>query len=150
MQRVRAAVRENRLSDPARIGPDEYARRLATGASSRGWVAELPESGIAGFSFVDAADGNVWALFVAPEAERRGIGRALHDAAMRWLFDAGCRVAWLSTAPGTRALGFYRAAGWRVIGPAGAELRLELEAVTWRSGQEPPRPGSSGTHSAGT
>jgi GNAT superfamily N-acetyltransferase len=134
MQRVRTAVRENRLSDPARIGPEEYARRLAPGVSSRGWVADVPGSGVVGFSFVDAVDGNVWALFVAPEAERRGIGRALHDVAMRWLFDTGCPVAWLTTAPGTRALGFYQAAGWRVIGLAGGELRLELEETAWRRG----------------
>lgn len=137
MQRIRAAVRENRLSDPARIGPEEYARRLAPGASSRGWVADVPGSGVVGFAFVDALDGNVWALFVAPEAERRGVGHALHDVALTWLFDAGFPVAWLTTAPGTRALGFYQAAGWRVIGPVGGEVRLELEGAVWRRSDRP-------------
>jgi GNAT superfamily N-acetyltransferase len=137
MQRVRAAVRENRLSNPARIGPEEYARRLVPGVSSRGWVADVAGSGVVGFSFVDAADGNVWALFVDPAAERRGLGRALHDAALQWLFEEGCRVAWLTTAPGTRALGFYQAAGWRVIGPESGQLRLELAEADWRRRDAP-------------
>jgi GNAT superfamily N-acetyltransferase len=53
---------------------------------------------------------------VAPGHERRGIGRALFEKALEVLRQDGHRTAWLTTEPGSRAEGFYRAAGWKVIG----------------------------------
>jgi GNAT superfamily N-acetyltransferase len=132
MHRVRMSVRENRLDDPALIQPRDYQAMLAE--RGRGWVAEL-EGRIAGFAVADASRCNVWALFVEPAAEGRGIGRALHDAMMEWFFaSAGVAQVWLGTEPGTRAAGFYAAAGWRYAGlDANGEARYEMSRGQWRS-----------------
>jgi GNAT superfamily N-acetyltransferase len=142
MHKVRLAVRENRLSRPDRVTPGDYEARIRT--SARAFVCEVPEAVwdavettaaretmrrvIVGFAIVDAADRNVWALFVDPAHEHRGIGRALHDRALAWLASQVTGTAWLTTGPGTRAAGFYAAAGWREVGvTADGELRFERE-----------------------
>jgi GNAT superfamily N-acetyltransferase len=109
---IRFAVHENKLSDPSFVTQEDVV-----------WFIENPgiwvwdEGGhVIGFSAGDPRDGSVWALFVDPAHERRGIGRALFHAALGTLRDAGHRSATLPTEPGTRAERFYRAAGWTVIG----------------------------------
>ena len=127
MHKVRMSVNENRLSDPARIGAEDY-RALLEGAG-RGWVFEI-EGAIVGFAIGDHGQRNIWALFVAPGYEGRGIGRALHERMVRWLFEQGGDALWLTTEAGSRAERFYRAAGWEPRGEApGGELRFELQAV---------------------
>jgi GNAT superfamily N-acetyltransferase len=114
MHRARLAVRENRLRNSV-ITEDHYAPALET--TGRGWVAE-DDGQVVGFAIGNGETGNIWALFVDPEHERRGHGRALHDAMIEWLFSRGLRHLWLGTDPDTRAERFYRAAGWRCTGTA--------------------------------
>jgi GNAT superfamily N-acetyltransferase len=122
MQRVRGAVRENRLTTIV-LGADAY--REAIGDRGRGWVA-LDGSQVVGFAVGFRDDGNLWALFVDPDYERRGLGRRLLDAVVGELRAQGVRRMWLTTDPGTRAEGFYRAAGWEVCGVEdNGELRFE-------------------------
>ncbi|MFG1945985.1 GNAT family N-acetyltransferase [Nonomuraea sp. NPDC048826] len=59
-------------------------------------------------------------LFVAPAAQRRGIGRRLLEAAV-----AGWPRAWLLTSPRAPAARFYRALGWVRAG-ALPERALEM------------------------
>ena len=81
------------------------------------WVWE--EGGrVLGFSAVDTRDGSVWALFVDPAAEGRGIGRALLPPALDDLRGAGWGEARLTTQPGSRAERFYRRDGWIASGTA--------------------------------
>jgi hypothetical protein len=138
MQRVRTAVRENRLSDPARIGSEEYARRLAPGASSRGWVADMPGCGVVGFAFVDALDGNVWALFVAAggRAARSRTCAPRRRPNLAFSMQA-VQVAWLTTAPGTRASVSIKRLAGALIGPVNGEVRLELEGALWCTRDRP-------------
>jgi ribosomal protein S18 acetylase RimI-like enzyme len=130
MHRIRVAVRENRLVS-VQLSHADYARRIASS-----WVATR-DARIVGFAVadVDGASANIWALFVDPAHERTGVGRALHDAMLSAVFAAGVTHAWLTTAPTTRAAGFYRAAGWIEIGvePSG-ELRFELRR-SFRAGE---------------
>jgi GNAT superfamily N-acetyltransferase len=130
MHGVRTSVRENRLGDPAWIQPHDYEAMLVE--RGRGWVAEA-EGRIVGFAVADASRMNVWALFVDPAAEGRGVGRRLHDAMMEWFFaDAGAERVWLSTDPGTRAERFYQAASWRPAGPEpNGEARYEMSRGQW-------------------
>jgi len=124
MHRVRMAVRENVLTDPARIQPGDYAALLS--GSGRGWVAE-DDGNLVGFGIADGATRNVWALFVHPDFAGRGIGRRLHDELLDWLFSLSGAPAWLTTEPGTRAERFYRVAGWQDAGrEPGGDLRLEF------------------------
>ena len=99
-----------------------------TTETGRGWVA-VRDRTIVGFAVVNARTGNLWALFVDPRHEARGIGRRLHDEALAWLFAQGAAAAWLTTEPDTRASRFYERAGWRATSttPAG-ERRYELDA----------------------
>lgn len=109
---IRMGVKENILRDPNRVTIDDYIWfRDNPGV----WVWE--ENGdILGFSAADTRDGSIWALFVDPKHERRGIGRPLFEKALDVLRQDGHRTAWLTTDPGSRAEGFYRAAGWTAIG----------------------------------
>ena len=112
IQEIRLAVHENRLSDPTSVTFEDCVWFVENPGM---WVWE--EGGrIKGFSAADTRDGSVWALFVDPNYERRGIGRALFEAALATLRAAGYRGATLTTDPGTRAEQFYRAAGWTVVG----------------------------------
>jgi GNAT superfamily N-acetyltransferase len=124
MHELRLRVAENRLSDPERVTEASYAAYLAQGAA---WVAET-EQGLAGFAILDVAAARVWALFVAPEAEGKGIGRALHARLLESAVEKGLRRLSLTTAPGTRAERFYVEAGWARTGWTGAgELSFEKD-----------------------
>lgn len=125
MHRVRVAVRENRLTDPNRITSHDYLAAIES--LGRGWVAET-DGEIVAFA-VGYADGNIWALFVHPDHEGRGHGRALHSQMVNWLWSLGLKRLWLSTAPGSRAERFYQSLGWRPHGTvAGGDVQLELDA----------------------
>jgi|SRR5271163_3936542 len=109
---IRDSVRENRLSDPALVTPEQIAWFLENGPI---WVWEEEDSMVTGFSAGDPRNGWVWALFVAPGHEGKGIGRALLKATCDTLRAAGHTAAMLSTEPGTRAERHYRADGWTAI-----------------------------------
>jgi GNAT superfamily N-acetyltransferase len=121
---LRLVVRENRLSDPSWL-TDELTMR-AISEDGCGWVWE--EGGrILGFCITRDVDASIWALFVDPEAEGRGIGRSLLAPATERLRALGHQVAQLTTDPGTRAERFYLAQGWHLVGPAErGEVRLAI------------------------
>ena len=123
MQRIRASVRENRLVST--VISDEDVR-TAIEDTGYGWVIE-EDGAVVAFAVGDVRTGNVWALFVHPDHERRGYGRRLHDAMVDRLFELGLDRLWLTTEPGTRAQRFYEAAGWRQTGTTEqGELEYEL------------------------
>jgi GNAT superfamily N-acetyltransferase len=123
MHRVRQAVRENRLSDPQQISEASYLPYIAAGGI---WVAET-DAGVVGFAAVDAAGRSIWALFIDPEVEGAGIGRALHHRMLKWAQEQGMDGLTLVTEKGTRAARFYRRAGWAENGTtADGEQRFEL------------------------
>ena len=93
--------------------PADYARYLAVPGA--GWVAEL-EGRVAGFGIADPASRSLWALFVDPQCEGRGVGRALLSRLIGGLFESSREPINLSTAPGTRAERLYLAAGWKKVG----------------------------------
>jgi ribosomal protein S18 acetylase RimI-like enzyme len=109
---IRHAVRENRLSDPNSVTPADCAAFIDR---SEIWVW-VEEGLILGFAAGDLRDGWIWALFVAPGHEGRGIGRTLLRLACETLRNSGYSVATLSTDKGTRAERFYRADGWTETG----------------------------------
>ena len=122
IQRVRHAVRENRLISTT-ISDDDV--REAIEQTGRGWVIESKGEVVA-FAIGNAATGNIWALFVHPDHERQGYGRRLHDTMVGWLWSQGAARLWLTTEPGTRAQAFYESAGWEFKGSTDhGELRYE-------------------------
>ncbi|MEW5851842.1 MAG: GNAT family N-acetyltransferase [Myxococcota bacterium] len=129
MHQIRLAVRENRLSDPRRVQPKDYQPFLRD--DGRTWVVRS-RGRIVGFAAVDVRRANVWALFVDPDHEGRGVGRLLHDTMMAWFFGHAHPEVWLSTEPGTRAERFYCAAGWRRTGQAShGDVRFEMTRAEW-------------------
>jgi GNAT superfamily N-acetyltransferase len=133
---VRTSVRENHL-DLGRLAergvtPKTIAGMLTDG-DARAWVTE-EDGDVVAFCIADARTGTVFALFVRPDAERRGNGRALLAAAERWLFDAGWETIWLQTGrdPHIRAHRLYRAAGWQLVGEADHDdVRYEKRRDAW-------------------
>ena len=109
MSTIRLAVTENVLSHPGRITTQMYEDYLAL--LGRGWVAEI-DGVVAGFSYANKTDGSIWALFIAPEHEGRGLARRLLELAVRWLFAQGLEAVHLSTGTDTRADRFYALQGW--------------------------------------
>lgn len=113
MQEIRRSVFENKLSDPKKIKDEDYIPFLEQAGC--GWIAES-EGEIVGFTIIDLINQNVWALFVKPEFENRGIGTKLHDTMLNWCFSKGMNYIWLSTEKNTRAENFYRHKGWQPSG----------------------------------
>jgi GNAT superfamily N-acetyltransferase len=122
LMEIRAAVRENVLSDPRSVTRSDYDRFID---QRRVWVSE--DAGlITGFSASDERDGTIWALFVEPGQEGRGIGRSLLARACQDLRADGFPTARLGTDPGTRADRLYRHLGWIDLGrDAGKEVIFE-------------------------
>ena len=119
---LRLSVQENRLSDPGRVTREMYLDYIQ--ARGRGWVAE--EGGVILGFCVAALDGEVWALFVRPGCEGRGVGQALMAACVDWLAAQGVGEAVLETGAGTRAERFYRRFGWIEAGRSRSDVTFKL------------------------
>jgi GNAT superfamily N-acetyltransferase len=129
MQVVRNSVKENMLSNPALV-PDKDVEEYIT-RRGKGWVC-LMDDIIAGFSIVDLKENNIWALFVNPEYEAKGIGRNLHALMLNWYFEQTKDKVWLGTSPNTRAEIFYRMKGWKEVGVHGkGEIKFEMDYEAW-------------------
>ena len=130
---VRHSVRENQLSDPGVISAEDCIDFLTI--RGRGWVSEI-EGQIVGFAIVDLKKHNVWALFIRPQYEKRGIGKQLQHTLLDWYFQQTHTTIWLSTSPGTRAEQFYRKSGWVETGKHGAEeIKFEMSYERWQQHQ---------------
>jgi len=131
IQLVRNSVKENVLSDPALVTDKDCEDYLL--GRGKGWVCEI-EGEVVGFAIADLIDHNVWALFVKPGFDKKGIGKKLHDDMLDWYFAQTDLTIWLCTAPGTRAEGFYRKAGWSEVGIHGkGEIKFEMTASHWKN-----------------
>src|SRR5690242_18216423 len=94
IQLVRHSVTENILSDPTLVTDDDCKEFLTV--RGKGWVCEINNE-VVGFSIVDMKANNIWALFLRPEFERKGIGRKLHDIMLDWHFTQSTKNIWLGT-----------------------------------------------------
>lgn len=129
IQVVRNSVTENTLSDPGLVTDEDCIDFITI--RGKGWVCEL-NTEIVGFAIADLRDHNVWALFMKPEYEKRGIGKQLHDTMINWYFEQTKETIWLGTSPGTRAETFYRKAGWIEVGKHEKnEIKFEMTYTHW-------------------
>ena len=108
MHSLRQSVLENRLSDPRKITEVSY---LPYVEALSAWVAEVDKA-VVGFGAVDAPEATIWALFVDPGSEGRGVGQALLDRMVSWARAKQLVQLSLCTEKGTRAEAFYKRAGW--------------------------------------
>ena len=109
--KVRYSVTENRLA-PGRISNEDLRGGLED--TGRGWVIEVDGS-VEAFAIGNAQSGNIWALFVLPEAQNRGYGSSLHDVMVNWLREQHVPLLWLTTSQTTKACGFYERRGWKRV-----------------------------------
>ena len=135
--RVRTAVTENAMDREAlaRAGITTESTIDLLQMSGKAWVGICDEQ-IVAFSIANAETQSVWALFVLPEYEGRGFGRALIEVAVDWLWSKGASKIWLSTDqnPTTRVNGFYQHPGWK---PEMILENGELRYVLHRSQEAP-------------
>lgn len=129
IQIVRNSVKENALSNPALVSDKDCEEFLTI--RGKGWVCEIDNT-IVGFSIVDLKENNIWALFVKPEHEKKGIGKELYTRMMDWYFDQTKTPVWLGTAPNTRAEKFYEKLGWVKTGTVNkGETKFEMSYKSW-------------------
>ena len=130
IQIVRNAVKENTLSNPNLV-TDEDCKEFIT-VRGKGWVCEI-DNRIVGFAIADLKDNNIWALFLDPVFEKKGIGQQLHKIMLDWYFEQTKNKVWLGTAFNTRAEDFYRKAGWTAVGLHGTkEIKFEMTYDRWK------------------
>jgi GNAT superfamily N-acetyltransferase len=130
LQIVRNAVNENVLSNPDLVKDNDYIEFLTV--RGKGWVCEIGNI-IVGFAICDLVDDNIWALFVHPNFDNRGIGKSLHKLMLDWYFAQGKQKVWLSTEPNSRAEKFYHLQGWKEVGVYGkGESKFEMTEQNWK------------------
>ena len=129
IQLIRHSVKENILSDPSLVTDNDCIEYITN--RGKGWVCEVGNT-MAGFAIADLKENSIWALFLLPEFEKKGIGRRLHDIMLSWYFEKTTKTAWLTTSPGTRAEAFYRIAGWIETGKKeNGEIKFEMTHEKW-------------------
>ena len=129
IQIVRNSVIENTLSAPNLVR-DEDCKEFMT-VKGKGWVCEI-DNQIVGFAIADLKEKNIWALFLNPKFEKKGIGQLLHKTMLDWYFTQTRDTVWLGTAFNTRAEKFYRKAGWTEVGTNGTkEIKFEMTFDDW-------------------
>lgn len=110
---VRTAVTENAMTlqqlEEMEITYSSVVEMIAEARCA--WVAVDAQS-IVGFSMIIPEDGCVFAVFVLPAYEGKGIGTRLLKAAEDELFKEH-EAIWLETEKATRGAEFYRRMGWR-------------------------------------
>ena len=63
----------------------------------------------------DGHRGAIYYLAVSPQHERRGLGRAIHDAAIAWLQNAGVwKINLMVRLENTQVVSFYEKLGYRM------------------------------------
>lgn len=126
---VRMAVKENVLNNIELVTREDNQNYLTK--YGKGWICEI-EQQIVGFSIVGLKQRNVWALFVHPKFEGKGIGSKLHQMMLDWYFTQTIDKIWLGTEPKTKAADFYKKKGWVEVGKYGDyEIKFEMNLDDW-------------------
>ena len=134
-----AAIYAPHVSGPATFdeeAPDAaaFARRIGEGERTHPWLVLERDGAVAGFAYASphrARAGYRWAaevsVYVAPDAQGEGAGRALYAALLELLRRQGLRVALAGIAlPNAPSVGLHEAMGFTPVGV--------FRAVGWKAG----------------
>lgn len=125
---VRTAVKENHMSEIelAEIGVTRESTKEAILHDTLPiWCAFINDE-LVGFSSVLPEERELFALFVLPAFEGKGIGSALYDVAVNWLFEKNPNAPInLNTEKTARAFQFYQERGWVLVEGEPKEHMLE-------------------------
>lgn len=109
-----------------------FAQRFAQGGFYRMFVAEAEGRGVVGFAdFGDARDAvegyesELYAIYLLPEFQRRGVGRGLFNRGVEFLVEHGRRSMYLLALEANPYRTFYERLGGRVVG----RLQIELDGA---------------------
>ena len=98
------------------------------------YVAETPDYGIVGFADfgeprekVNGYEGELYAIYLLPEFQRRGIGRRLFQLGADYLSKTGKRSMYLMTLEISPYRAFYEKLGGRIIG----KMPVEIEGIRY-------------------
>jgi ribosomal protein S18 acetylase RimI-like enzyme len=101
-------------------------------ASYRMYVAEVAGRGVVGFAdfgepreAIDGYEGELYAIYLLPEFQRRGIGERLFNRGVRFLNESGKRSLYLLALSVSPYRSFYEKMGGRVVG----RKQIDLEGV---------------------
>lgn len=110
---------------------EAFAKRFPE-ASYRMFVAEAEGRGVVGFAdfgeprgVIDGYEGELYAIYLLPEFQRRGVGRRLFQLGAEFLLGSGRRSMYLLALEVSPYRLFYERLGGRVVG----RTRLEIEGV---------------------
>ena len=111
---IRTSVKENHLSkqELTELGITHEAILALIENTSSVWMAEF-EQQCCGFAIADQEEGSVFAMFVYPEVEGNGVGKALLEKVEHILFEDFSEI-WLETDCHSRAFSFYVQQGWHM------------------------------------
>ncbi|WP_186373889.1 GNAT family N-acetyltransferase [Yersinia rohdei] len=126
MFEVRTSVIENHLSreEMRQLGITESVVADMIEKNHCSWVATENDK-IIGFTMILPDEGCLFAAFVLPEYEGRGIGRRLVVLAEQELFKYH-EIVWLETDKNSRAAKFYIQLGWgNETNINGTDIKLE-------------------------
>lgn len=117
---IRTSVSQNHLSreqmSALGITPQVLAEAIKEGPCV--WIAEV-DGKPAAFSMIDSTEGEVFAMFVSPPYENRGLGRLLMKVAEAALFERHDTIYLITDGRNeVRANGFYQRLGWTVVDKA--------------------------------
>jgi len=125
---IRTAVLQNHLSRAqlADLGITPQVLADSIREAPCVWVAHV-NGQPAAFSMVNLAEGEVFAMFVHPAYEGRGLGRRLMAVAEAALFERHDRLFLVTDGRDEiRANGFYQRLGWSKVGQVdGDDVRYE-------------------------
>jgi len=129
---LRTAVVQNHLSREQMAELGITAQLLADSIREAPcvWIAEVHGTP-AGFSMVDLAEGEVFAMFVLPSHEGQGLGRRLMAVAEAALFERHETLFLVTDGRDEiRANGFYQRLGWSVVATVeGDDVRYQKSRV---------------------
>ncbi|HET7295765.1 MAG TPA: arsinothricin resistance N-acetyltransferase ArsN1 family B [Gemmatimonadales bacterium] len=131
----------------------EIAERIETTTRTHPWLVAHDSSTLIGFAYATRHRERAcyrWAtdvtVYVAPQNQRRGVGRALYEALFELLGEQGFRVACAGiTLPNHPSVGLHESLGFR---PVGVYRNIGWKFGVWRDvgwwqlelgGDDPPR-----------
>ncbi|WP_153773922.1 GNAT family N-acetyltransferase [Pseudomonas sp. MNR3A] len=115
---IRTSVKQNHLSREQMhdLGITATSLTEAIGEAPCTWIAEYEQEAV-GFAMVDLGEGELFALFVRPQHEGKGVGRLLLERAEHALFQRHELIHLITDGDqAIRANGFYQRSGWILAG----------------------------------
>jgi ribosomal protein S18 acetylase RimI-like enzyme len=103
-------------------------------ASYKMYVAEVPERGVVGFAdfgepreSIDAYEGELYAIYLVSEFQRKGIGGRLFDLGVKYFVRSGKRSMYLLALEVNPSRSFYEKMGGQIVG----RKQTKIEGVAY-------------------